>query len=107
MKWKIGDFKATGLKCDTKGCDYRDDSIQSKDYHKWVNATCPKCGHSLLTPQDYKLVKRLEIGMMIINIVCSPFVIVCSLFTKKTPFQNEPVLHMKKENNVWIAEEVR
>lgn len=48
-----------GLKCDNPECDWRDDTITFKDYKKWLNAPCPKCGQNVLTKKDYKLAKLL------------------------------------------------
>lgn len=47
-----------GLKCDTPECDYRDDQITLEQYESHINAPCPKCGASLLTPEDYEIVKH-------------------------------------------------
>lgn len=105
MNWKIGDFKASGLKCDTEGCDYRDDSIKCEDYHKWVNAPCPKCGHSLLTPSDYKLVMRLKAAMMTINIICAPFTIIYYFFKKKRPFEDEKIARLENVKNTWVVKD--
>ena len=42
------------LVCDNPKCDFRCE-IESKDYHKYINAECPKCGENLLTLEDYNL----------------------------------------------------
>jgi hypothetical protein len=107
MKWKVGEIKSKGLKCDTKGCDYRDDSIEGKDYHKWVNATCPKCGHSLLTPNDFAFIKKLERRMLIANIICAPFVIVGNMFSKKHKDQYDHVASFGKENDQWVMKGIK
>lgn len=57
----------SGLKCDTVDCDYRDNSIQAADYESYVNAPCPKCGASLLTPDDYAIVKHTLLVTEFIN----------------------------------------
>lgn len=41
-----------GLVCDNQDCDWRDDTIKLKDYKKWLNKPCPKCGMNLLTQHD-------------------------------------------------------
>ena len=41
-----------GIKCDNENCDYRDDTVDFKDYGPWLNKPCPKCGTSLLTEED-------------------------------------------------------
>lgn len=58
VKMNIG-----GLKCDTQGCDYCDDSIKVEDYAEWIDKPCPKCGGNLLTKADYDNVQ------MMINLV--------------------------------------
>lgn len=47
-----------GLKCDTPTCNYRDDSINVGEYESYINAPCPKCGASLLTPEDFATVQH-------------------------------------------------
>ncbi len=58
-----------GLKCDNPDCDWIDMSIPIKDYKKWINAPCPKCGSNLLTKQDYKMVKVLNGLVRVINFI--------------------------------------
>jgi hypothetical protein len=53
-------FHCSGLKCDAKGCDYRDMSVKFEDYPKWINRPCPKCGAPLLTQADYDTVAALH-----------------------------------------------
>lgn len=48
-----------GLKCDNPKCDYVNMDVNVKDYEKWVNAKCPKCGQILLTEADYRNTKFL------------------------------------------------
>jgi hypothetical protein len=49
-----------GLKCDAPTCDYVDDGVKDEDYEKYLNAPCPKCGASLLTPEDFEAIKMLH-----------------------------------------------
>lgn len=49
----------SGVKCDTDGCDYRDDSVQLKDYEQWINKPCPKCQANLLTEADYQTIQTV------------------------------------------------
>ena len=58
---------ASGLKCDH--CDWKDMSIKAEDYHKYINAKCPKCGENILTKEDYKAYKRLTILVRLINML--------------------------------------
>lgn len=53
------EINMSGLKCDNPTCDYVDISIDVKDYEKWVNVKCPKCGEILLTEADYNNTKFL------------------------------------------------
>lgn len=48
------ELEITGIKCDTKHCNYRDDSVQFVDYPKWIDRPCPVCSGNLLTQKDYK-----------------------------------------------------
>jgi hypothetical protein len=64
---KAIDYLIQGIKCDNPRCDYKDMTVQFKDYKKWVNVSCPKCGSNLLTDADMKLVKRLVKVTKIIN----------------------------------------
>lgn len=62
-------FTGGGLKCDNPDCDWIDMSIESKDYRKWLNAPCPKCGSNLLTDADYKAFKAIRVMTKMINFV--------------------------------------
>lgn len=42
-----------GLKCDNTTCDYTDPSVTIEQLAFHINRKCPKCGESLLTPEDY------------------------------------------------------
>ncbi len=60
---KLIESKITGLQCDTEDCNYTDTTIHVQDLALYVNAPCPKCGESLLTGVDFRIVKfalRLE-----------------------------------------------
>jgi ssDNA-binding Zn-finger/Zn-ribbon topoisomerase 1 len=46
------------LVCDNPECDFRCE-IESKDYHEFINAECPKCGENLLTLKDYNLYLKM------------------------------------------------
>lgn len=76
-------YSVSGIKCDTPECDYKDMSVQSKDYKNWVNKPCPKCGGNLLTESDYKLTKRIETATTIINLVILPIHIVRYAISKR------------------------
>ena len=68
---KIIDYDVSGLKCDNVKCDYRDDNIPLSEYHKNIDAPCPKCGQSLLTMTDYKLTMRIVKSINLINDVAN------------------------------------
>lgn len=77
MKFKkVVQLDISGIKCDH--CDYRDMSIKYKEYDKFVNSKCPKCGENLLTEADYKTTKIMVGICNVINFVCYPF----SIFVK-------------------------
>ncbi len=52
-------FECSGIKCDNKQCDFRDDSVGIKEYKEWLEKPCPKCGQVLLTKKDYYKVMTL------------------------------------------------
>ena len=64
-----------GIKCDNAECDFRDNNIQHKDYKKWLNKPCPKCGENLFTKADYRNTKFLVALVNVINFI--------SIFTPK------------------------
>lgn len=49
----------SGIKCDNKNCDYRNEDVKCEDYESWIDKPCPKCGRILLTIEDYKAVKKM------------------------------------------------
>lgn len=62
-----------GIKCDTQGCDYRDDSVKVEDYSDWLNKPCTKCGGNLLTQADYDNVQTmLAVAKMMNSIFPAP-----------------------------------
>lgn len=48
-----------GIKCDTEGCEYRDESVKVEEYLNWLNKPCPRCNGNLLTQSDYNNVQML------------------------------------------------
>lgn len=56
-----------GLMCDNEQCDYKDETIKSVDYEKWIDAPCPKCGDSLLTREDFVNIRTLEMVVALTN----------------------------------------
>lgn len=48
-----------GLKCEKTTCDFEDERIQVKDFPKWINKPCPKCGTVLLTETEFKRVQNI------------------------------------------------
>lgn len=59
----------SGLKCDTKGCDFRDDEVTFEEYPKNIGRPCPQCGASLLTQQDYDKCFKLYQKVEALNII--------------------------------------
>lgn len=68
---------AGGLKCDAVGCHWRDDTILEKNYRKHVNQNCPDCGANILTEWDYKMVRRMHIVVIVVNVAA--FIPLCVL----------------------------
>lgn len=57
-----------GIKCDTEGCDHRDDGARLEDYLSYINAPCPACGAPLLTTADMiAVIKLMKITSKINN----------------------------------------
>lgn len=52
---KAIEMNVYGLKCDTSGCGYRDETVPLADYEAWVDRPCPKCGGNLLTRGDFEI----------------------------------------------------
>lgn len=57
-----------GLVCDNPSCDWRDDTIKFKEYKKWINAPCPKCGQNVLTEHDMENALKLNFAIQIVNL---------------------------------------
>lgn len=57
----------SGLKCDTPTCDYTDESVKLEECEASIDKPCPKCGASLLTPEDFAKVKFIMGFMNLIN----------------------------------------
>lgn len=76
-----------GLKCDNPNCDYIDNEIDAKDYEKYLNSKCPKCGEILLTEADFNNVKFLMRMAEFAN----------KIFPKREP--EEKVITMKVDMN--------
>jgi len=53
----IKSIDINGIKCDC--CDFKDTSVNFKDYELWVNKHCPKCNSNLLTPKDLSTILLL------------------------------------------------
>src|ERR1700735_5057045 len=64
---KAIEYAVSGLKCDTKGCEFRDDTVRLDDYEKWLNARCPTCGGNLLTVADLMFTRTLCATADLIN----------------------------------------
>jgi hypothetical protein len=56
-----------GLKCDNEQCDYKDTTIKSVDFEKWIGVGCPKCGDNLLTREDFVNIRTLEMVVALTN----------------------------------------
>lgn len=51
------ELNISGLKCDF--CAYRDDEVEFSEYEASIGKSCPKCGESLLTQDDYDRCLRM------------------------------------------------
>lgn len=61
------DLKILGIKCDNPKCDFKDMTVQYKDFKKWLNKPCPKCGANLLTTADYNTTRIMVWIVRLIN----------------------------------------
>ena len=69
------DIGIEGIKCDNPACDYEDMNIQWGSTPEdilatndaYLNKPCPKCGTSLLTPEDHASVKLMILLMPEMN----------------------------------------
>ncbi|MET3505476.1 hypothetical protein [Halalkalibacter oceani] len=77
----------TGIKCDTKDCDYNDDSVKVEEYSEWLNKPCPKCGGNLLTQDDYDNVRMMINLTNVLNAVLP------------TPTEDEEFFNIKVDMN--------
>jgi len=64
------EVEITGIKCDV--CDYRDDTVEFKDYSEWLNKPCPKCDSNLLTQKDYDSCLRIYRNVNMFNKIIRP-----------------------------------
>ena len=67
------DYKIGGIKCDNPDCDFKDMTVEFKDYSAWLNKPCPKCGANLLTQADLETSKALIKIVNIVNMLAKPF----------------------------------
>lgn len=63
-----------GIKCDNPDCNFRNDTVDFRNYRDWLNKPCPKCGSNLLTQKDLNAVKFLIKIINIINGITKPFI---------------------------------
>lgn len=56
-----------GIQCDNKQCDYKDETVEFKDYGAWLNKPCPKCGANLFTEDDLNSLTMLVNVANILN----------------------------------------
>lgn len=70
-RWQIVELECNGLKCDAPGCGWKDTTIPIKEFKYFVGKNpilCPNCGASLLSKDEYALIKRVSLGLGIINL---------------------------------------
>lgn len=65
-------MEISGIKCDARGCDYRDDDAKYEEYEKWLNKPCPKCGANLLTGEDMKTCQIMMQNAAALNSLVGP-----------------------------------
>lgn len=67
------EHKVNGIKCDNPDCDYTNRKVTLKNFEKYLNKPCPKCGCILLTETDYRAIKKILKMTKLINIITKPF----------------------------------
>ena len=68
-RFEVVRFYSSGIKCDTAGCGWHDDSVL--DYPNWLNRPCPNCGGNLLTEKDFAAVENMKLALSKINRWCN------------------------------------
>jgi hypothetical protein len=98
MKWKAIEHKARGVKCDKPGCGWRDDTVTEDMYPSLLNTFCPDCGSRLITHKDLETLKKAHRVILIINLVCIPFVIWRGLwnFVTRTKYSTGTLVRIHK-----------
>ena len=76
-----------GIKCDNLNCDYKDNTVEFKDYMTWLNRPCPQCGENLLTKKDLDALERLIKIINLVNWLLRLFVKI----NKSTEFMRVPI----------------
>lgn len=67
MKKEKVEMIENGLKCDNENCNFKDETIKSVDYEKWIDSPCPECGDNLLTKEDFVNIRTLEMVVALTN----------------------------------------
>ena len=55
-----------GLKCDSPGCDYFDETAKPEESS--IGMPCPKCGASLLTEEDMAAIRLIQYAAHATNV---------------------------------------
>lgn len=103
------ELNISGIKCDTRHCNYRDDSVKFDDYLKWINKPCPLCNSNLLTIKDYNSCVRMKNIIKLINVLkwINPIFYIKSVYRlltgKKKEYDN---LDIKYENDGSITKRI-
>ncbi len=91
------EYNETGLQCDNPNCDWKDESIQFKDYKSHINAPCPKCGENILTETDYANAKHLHDMLDFVNSLSEDQI---NELSKNVNIQDNPMLKDFKDEDV-------
>ena len=49
----IVEVRFKSISCSSKTCNYKARGVKFRNYHKWVDKPCPRCGDVLLSKSDY------------------------------------------------------
>lgn len=95
------ELEISGIKCDTKHCNYRDDSVKFEDYPNWIDNPCPVCGGNLLTQKDYDRCIKMKKTIKIIHALrwINPFFYIRSAYNFVTRKKTTYYYHETKYEN--------
>lgn len=103
----MAEIKISGLKCDTKHCNYRNDDVTFEEYPKYLNSRCPICNSNLLTQEDYNTCLKLYKSVDLYNKITNFFKYFNPFFWFNKNKKNDTYsLKVKYENDGTITQKI-